>query len=72
MKNIWRPLLSLSAPLLILLGVLGLFQRTGSDRLQSVPSLVVGSGLIISGALGRRRRRKSLLLALHKVNQKKD
>ena len=31
----------------------------------SVPALVVGTGLIISGALGRRNRRKKLLSQIH-------
>ncbi len=68
MKRFNSPLLSIAAPLLILLGILGLFQREAKDRIQSFPAIVVGSGLIISGALGRRRRRKSLLKAIMKKN----
>ncbi len=64
MKRFGNPLLSLAAPLLIVIALLGFFQREGSERLQSIPALVVGCGLILSGALGRRRRRKKLLFAM--------
>ena len=64
MKGIGNALFSLSAPLLIGLATFGLLHRQGSTRLQSLPSIVVGSGLIVSGAIGRCRRRKRLLMAL--------
>jgi len=64
MKRLGYPLLSLAAPLLIVLAMLCLMHRQGSDRLQSIPAVLVGAGLIISGAVGRRRRRSKLLLAL--------
>lgn len=64
MKRLGYPLLSLAAPLLIVLAMLGLMHRQGSDRLQSLPALLVGAGLIVSGAVGRRRRRRKLLVAL--------
>ena len=64
MKAIGNSFLSLSAPLLIVLAILGLLQRQGTTRLQSVPAIVVGSGLIVSGAIGRFRRRRRLLMAL--------
>ena len=48
MKRFVNPLLSLAAPFLILVAGIGLFQREGSDRLQSLPALLVGTGLIIS------------------------
>ena len=64
MKKLGHPFLSLAAPLLILIALLGLIQRQGLSRLESLPALTVGAGLIVSGALGRRRRRKKLLLAL--------
>ena len=65
MKRLGYPLLSLAAPLLIVLAMLALIHRQGSDRLQSLPAVLVGAGLIISGAVGRRRRRRKLLAALH-------
>ena len=61
-------LLSLGAFLLILLALLGLTHRQGSDRLQSFPSLAVGFGLIVSGAFGRSRRRNNLLKALRRID----
>lgn len=64
MKRLGHPLLSLAAPLLIILAMLALMQRQGSDRLQVLPAVLVGAGLIISGAVGRRRRRSRLLIAL--------
>ena len=59
--TIW---LSFGAPLMILLAVLAIQQRQGSDRVQALPAVLVGSGLIISSAVGRRRRRGKLLSAL--------
>ncbi len=70
MKHIGTPLLSLAAPLLIILAILGLLQRDGNARLHLLPALVVGSGLIISGPLGRSRRRKKLLLAIRQSIKK--
>ncbi len=64
MTKFGNPLLSLSAPFLILLAIVGLLQRTGSQRLQALPPLFVGTGLIISGALERHSHRKKLLLAI--------
>ena len=57
-------LLSLAAPLLIGLGVLALVQREGTERWQSLPAILVGSGLVIHAVVGRRRRRHQLLVAL--------
>ena len=68
MKRFGNPLLSLAAPSLISLAIMGLLQRQGSDRLQLVPALAVGLGLIISGAWGRRFRRRKLLLAIRQIN----
>mgnify|MGYP002885348874 CR=1 FL=1 len=67
-RSIGFQLFSLGAPFLILVGILGLNQRQGTDRLQSLPALIVGSGLIFSGALSRSRRREKLLKALRKTN----
>ena len=69
MKKFFNPLLSIAAPFLILVALLGLLQREGSDRLQSLPALLVGVGLIISAALERRVRRKRLLLAIRNRNK---
>ncbi len=69
MKSVSSPLLSVASVLLILMALLGLLQRQGSDRLQVLPALVVGGGLVVSGAFGRIRRRKQLLLALRKNDQ---
>jgi hypothetical protein len=55
---------SLGAPLLILLALLATNQRQGKDRVQVLPAVLVGSGLIISSALGRQRRRARLLADL--------
>lgn len=59
-----RSLLALSSPLLILLALVALLQRRGSDRIQAVPSLLIGSGLLVTSVVVRRRRRRELLLAL--------
>jgi len=64
MKPFGNRLLSLSAPLLILVAVMGLLQREGGDKLQSLPALLAGVGLIISGFFKRRRRRHKLFLTL--------
>ena len=58
---------SLGAPLLILLAVLATNQRQGKDRVQVLPAILVGSGLIISSALGRHRRRARLLVDLQRA-----
>ena len=65
-------LLSLAAPLLIGLGVLALVQREGTERWQSVPAILVGSGLVIHAVLGRRRRRHKLLVALRSSRFQED
>ncbi len=67
-KSIGFQLLSLGSLFLILLAILGLNQRQGTDKFQSLPALIVGTGLIVSGALGRSRRRDKLLKALRKTN----
>lgn len=59
-------LLSLAAPLLVLLGVVALLQREGADKLQSLPAILVGTGLVIHAVVGRRRRRHRLLVALRR------
>ena len=56
--------LSLGAPLLIVLAVAAAQQRDGNDRVQALPVAVVGSALILSCGLGRRRRRARLFANL--------
>ena len=63
-SSLSRDLLALATPLLILLGLVGLMLRQGSDRLQALPALVIGVALLAQSALSRRRRRRALLNAL--------
>ena len=56
--------LSLGAPLLIVLAVVAAQQRQGNDRVQALPAVAVGSALIVSRGLGRRRRRARLFANL--------
>ena len=58
-----RGWLALASPLLILLALLVFLQRRGVDRLPALPALLIGTGLLVSSALGRRRRRRELLAA---------
>ena len=58
---------SLGAPFLIVLALLATNQRQGKDRVQVLPAVLVGSGLIISSALGRHRRRARLLVDLQRA-----
>ena len=59
--------LSLGAPMLIALAVVAAQQREGNDRVQALPAAAVGSALIISCALGRRRRRARLFADLKRL-----
>ncbi|MCP9776378.1 MULTISPECIES: DUF3188 domain-containing protein [unclassified Cyanobium] len=59
-----RGLLALSSPLLILLALLVLLQRRGVDRIPVLPALLIGTGLLVTSAVSRRRRRRELLAAL--------
>ena len=59
--------LSLGAPLLIVLAVVAAQQRQGNDRVQALPAVAVGSALILSCALGRRRRRARLFADLRRL-----
>ncbi len=69
MKRFGNPLLSLAAPFLIAVAIFGLVQRNGSERLQCLPALIVGFGLIISGAFERGNRRKRLFLEIRNRNE---
>jgi hypothetical protein len=59
-----KALLALSSPLLILLSLVCLLTRPGSDRIQVVPTLAIGAGLLATSWLRRRRRRLEILRAL--------
>ena len=66
MKRVGNPLISISAPLLILLSISGFIHREGKDKIQVIPALVVGSGLVVTGTVRRFRRRRMLLLEIKK------
>tara|TARA_B100000965_G_C19371820_1_gene660663 strand:+ start:502 stop:714 length:213 start_codon:yes stop_codon:yes gene_type:complete len=66
MKRLGNPLISISAPLLIVLAVIGLVHREGKDKIKVIPSLSVGTGLVLTGTIRRFRRRRMLLLELKK------
>ncbi len=66
MKRLGNPLISISAPLLILLAITGFLHREGKDKIQVIPALVVGSGLVLTGTVRRFRRRRMLLLEIQK------
>ena len=66
MKRLGNPLISISAPLLILLATTGFFHRDSKDKIQVIPSLIVGSGLVLTGTIRRYRRRRMLLLEIKK------
>jgi hypothetical protein len=59
-----RRLLALASPLLILLALLALLTRQDRDRLQALPALLIGTGLLATSAIGRGQRRRALLEAL--------
>jgi hypothetical protein len=66
MNKLGNPLISISAPLLILLAITGFLHREGKDKIQAIPALVVGSGLILTGGVRRFRRRRMLFLEIKK------
>ena len=66
MKRLGNPLISISAPLLILLSITGFLHRDGKDKIQVIPAFVVGSGLVLTGTVRRFRRRRMLLLEIKK------
>ena len=59
-----RAWLAAATPLLILLGVVGLLLRQGSDRLQAIPALLIGVALLGQSSWRWRRRRRAVLVAL--------
>ena len=66
MNRLGNPLISIAAPLLILLAITGFLHREGKDKIQVIPALVVGSGLVLTGAIRRFRRRRMLFLEIKK------
>ena len=66
MNRLGNPLISISAPLLILLAVIGFLHREGKDKIQVIPALVVGSGLVLTGAVRRYRRRRMFFIEIKK------
>ena len=66
MNRLGNPLISISAALLILLAITGFLHREGQDKMQAIPALVVGSGLVFTGAVRRFRRRRMLFLEIKK------
>tara|TARA_Y100001968_G_scaffold269692_1_gene260594 strand:- start:31 stop:258 length:228 start_codon:yes stop_codon:yes gene_type:complete len=66
MNRLGNPLISISAPLLILLAITGFLHREGKDRIQVLPALFVGNGLILTGAVRRLRRRRMLFVEMKK------
>jgi hypothetical protein len=65
-------LLALATPSLILLGVLGVLLRQGSDRLQAIPPVVIGVSLLVQRIWSQRRRRRALLRALREQHPGAD
>ncbi len=66
MYRLGNPLISISAPLLILLAITGILHREGKDKIQAIPALVVGSGLVLTGAVRRFKRRRMLFMEIKK------
>ena len=59
-----RAWLAAATPLLILLGVVGILLRQGSDRLQAIPALAIGVALLVQSSWSWQRRRRALLAEL--------
>ena len=55
-----------------MIALIGFMQRHGSSRLQPLLAFLVGTGLIISGAMVRRYRRQRLLMAIQESNNQED
>ena len=64
-----RAWLAAATPLLILLGVVGILLRQGSDRLQAIPALAIGVALLVQSSWSWRRRRRALLAELRARNR---
>ena len=72
MNRLGNPLISISAPLLILLAITGFLHREGKDKIQAIPALLVGSGLILTGGVRRFRRRRMLFQEIKKDMNDQD
>ena len=66
MKRLGNPLISIAAPLLILLAITGFIHRDGKDKIKAIPALAVGSGLVFTGAIRRFKRRRMLFFEIKK------
>tara|TARA_Y100001968_G_scaffold103293_1_gene93323 strand:- start:657 stop:878 length:222 start_codon:yes stop_codon:yes gene_type:complete len=66
MKRLGNPLISFAAPLLILLAITSLLHREGKDKIEAIPALVVGTGLVLTGTVRRFKRRRMLLMEIKK------
>ena len=66
MKRLGNPLISFSAPLLVLLAIIGFLHREGKDKIQTIPPFLFGSGLVLTGIVRRFQRRRMLLLEIKK------
>jgi len=64
-----RAWLAAATPLLILLGLVGILLRQGSDRLQAIPALAIGVALLVQSSWSWRRRRRALLAELRERNR---
>ncbi len=64
MKRLSPSFVSFGAPLLLMLALVAVQQRQGRDRIQALPAVLVGTGLMIGSAVGRRRHRARILSAL--------
>jgi hypothetical protein len=62
--DLQRGLLAAATPLLILLGIVALLLRQGSDRLQAIPALAIGVALLVHTSWSWRQRRRALLAEL--------
>ncbi len=60
--------LSFAAPCLVLIAILGFFQRKDNDRVQSLPAFVSGIGFVTTSFIGRNMRRKKLLTEIFNIN----
>ena len=58
-------LLTVAVPLMILLALVAFLQRSGSDRIQALPAIIIGVALLVTAWIRRRNRRRDLLHALH-------
>ena len=67
MKNSKNFFLSLAAPCLVLLSLLGFFYRKDTDRIKALPALATGLAVISSNILVRNIRREKLLKVIEQI-----